>query len=72
MPEITAITGHNLKHVEALLDGNYLSRRVELVEQAIFKLADRYGEAAPLLIHGAAGEWLKTKAPGCAPGPELM
>jgi hypothetical protein len=38
VPEIATITGHSLKHVEAILDSNYLGRDVRLAESAIRKL----------------------------------
>jgi integrase len=42
-PEIAAITGQSPRDVEAILDAHYLGGRVELAEQAIMKLAARYG-----------------------------
>jgi integrase len=40
VPEIAAITGHD---VEAILEAHDLGGRVELAEQAIIKLDARYG-----------------------------
>ncbi|WP_283809871.1 hypothetical protein [Bradyrhizobium sp. MOS003] len=41
MPQITAVTGHSLKDVEAILDAHYLSRDIQLAEAAVLKLDER-------------------------------
>lgn len=43
VPEISAITGHSLKDVEAILQAHYLGGRIQLAEQAIEKLDAAYG-----------------------------
>lgn len=41
--EIASITGHSMSTVSQLLDAHYLGGRAELAEQAMGKLAGRYG-----------------------------
>jgi integrase len=43
VPQIAAITGHSPRDVEAILEAHYLGGRLELAEQAIVKLNERYG-----------------------------
>jgi integrase len=38
VPEIAAVTGHSMKHVEEILAAHYLGGKVELADQAMIKL----------------------------------
>ena len=46
--QIASITGHSLATVSQLLDAHYLGGRAELAEQAMAKLAERYGQLTAL------------------------
>lgn len=41
--QIAAITGHSMGDVDAILDAHYLGGQIELAEQAVLKLNNRYG-----------------------------
>jgi integrase len=41
VPQIATFTGHSLKDVEAILDGHYLGRDIQLAEAAVLKLEAR-------------------------------
>jgi hypothetical protein len=43
VPEIASITGHSPRNVEEILEAHYLGGRVDLAEQAVVKLNEKYG-----------------------------
>jgi integrase len=46
LPEISAVTGHTMRHVEEILAAHYLGGKVELADQAMIKLEQHWARAA--------------------------
>lgn len=46
VPEIAAVTGHSMSHVEEILTAHYLGGKVELADQAMIKLEEHWAGAA--------------------------
>jgi len=76
MPQISAMSGHSLKDVEAILDAHYLGRDIQLAEAAVLTLeGERNCKMSCKIIRGRCGgyaaKFLKSLvgAPGLEPGP---